>query len=235
MLPIRGAVVVVATKFYLHDATTSVNGTLPGSGDVTETVNGATPTLTAAGASTNRLTNQTAGTTQTSVAQATNAVTSAQSIWLRRWVLGPFAAQTIPDGTTFTLHIGSSQSNTNSNMRPAHAIAFWTPSTGTLGINQMISPWSNTAVAPGTTETATTFAMNTTNSVDLADGDVLILEVGRAATSQSMSTSYTNTLFYDGTTDDSTSSNAAYLLSSVNLLLSTAADPFPYVGGGYYG
>ena len=65
-----------------------------------------------------------------------------------------------------------------------------------------------------------------TTAVTLQDGDILVFEAWDSCT-QGMSTAYTDTYYYDGTTEDSTTTNAAYLLAPVDLALFTASTVLP--------
>lgn len=203
----------MATKLYLHNAATSVVGTLPGA--TTQSVTKATPDVTATGASTNRAMTPTIGASQVSQALTTLAISpTEQKNWFRRFCSDPLAAQTIAAQKP-SLHIGASESNANSEFLvfTVGVLYLWRPSTGArIGFLSDLVPGVGQASAePGTSETAlsTTCGVNTTSQT-AQNGDILIFELW-SDNAQLMATGYTNTVFYDGTTEDSITTNAAYL------------------------
>jgi hypothetical protein len=200
----------IVTKFYLHDATTTDTGTLPGSTDLDT---GATPDVTATNASTNRSMDATIGASQVSVAITTLAqISPSQTAWFRRFCSAPLAAQTLGQQQV-AYHAGYSESNTNTNLFPAFGVYVWRPSTGAIVGTYYAVDTSASLTEAGTSESA--LGMNSltsdTTSQTVLDGDILVCETWRSRRAQGMTTAYTNTFFYDGTTVDSTSSNAAYL------------------------
>lgn len=210
-------------KFYLHDATTADTGTLPGSTNIS----GQTVNITATGAATNRSADDAIGASQVSIALSTVASTSAQTNWFARFCSIPLAAQTIASQNV-TVHLGASESNNSSNLFPKVVITVWRPSTGaTVGTLATLTG----VTEPGTNETDVSVA-GTSTAITVALGDILVIEVFGANT-QAMGTSYTNTIFYDGTTEASSSSNAAYVafVNDVALaprtLIRTASDSIP--------
>ncbi len=191
-------------NFYFHDATATVVGTAPGS----TTLSASTPTVTATGASTNRAMNGTIGVAQTSVVGTCNATTSAQSQWLRRYVSPPLVGGTMQSTATPTIFAGAAESNTNSNFSVTQVLAIWRPTTG--AIVGRLCDLSGTGAVSTTTEAAINWGP-TLSTLTWLDGDLLVAEIWRASTAQSMSTAYTNTFFYDGTSATSATSNAANL------------------------
>ncbi|MGQ0579354.1 MAG: DUF6701 domain-containing protein [Betaproteobacteria bacterium] len=192
------------TIFYFHDAATPNFGTLPGG----TTLSGTTPDVTAAGAGTNRDMNQTIGATQVSQAISTAAITTTQQNWFRRFLSRPLAAQTLPTGV-WQIQGGASESATGSNMLVWGAvIKVWRPSTGTVVATLLDDPVLGT-VEPGTTETNVSKLTASINGVAVNDGDILVAELW--AQNCCSATVSTNTIFYDGTTEGSTTSNAAFL------------------------
>ncbi len=196
---------ITGVKLYFHDAATPNAGTLPGA----STLSATTPNVTAATAGTNRDMNQTVGAAQASSALTTLAQTTLQKNWLRRFLSRPLAAQTLPTGV-WTIQGGASESSTNSNMLPWGAvIKVWRPSTGTTVATLLDNTVLGT-VEPGTTETNISSATGSINGVAVNDGDILVVELW-AQNTQANATARTNTAYYDGTTEGSTSSNAAFL------------------------
>jgi hypothetical protein len=194
------------TRFYLHNATTTVTGMLPSTTDLSSARN---PNVTATGASINRVMNGTIGALQTSAALTTKNSTSTQFNWFRRFVSPPLAAQTLPTGT-WTLQAGASESNTDSNMLGWYqVIVVFRPSNGVM-VATLNDAMTSITTEPGTSETNISQSTNSISGVAVQEGDVLVLEVW-AQNTQGAKTAYTNRIYYDGTTEGSTSSNAAYL------------------------
>lgn len=191
-----------------------------------------TPTVSASGASTNRKMDETPGVSQVSAALTTAAQTSLQTNWFRRFVSNELASQN-PGTVTLTLRLGASESNANSDMFESGLVyaLIWRPSTGA-------TIWSADAISllnePGTSQTNCSGSGSWAIGA-IAPGDVFIAEI-YSWQSQAMASSYTNTIFYDGTTENSTTSNAAHFEFSTPLetLESGGVDMISYIGGGYY-
>ena len=205
---------MAAVKFYFHDATTTDTGTLPST-----KLSGQTANVTATGASTNRAMTTSTGALQASAALTTLAQTTAQRNWFRRYVSAPLAAQTIAAGTTsdsWLLALAGSESSTNSAPTFTCYLGVWRPSTGALvgTIKDLtangISGLGVTTVAEQWLGPTASTDIGTTTAVTTQDGDILVIEIW-AVNIQAMATAYTNTLFYDGTTETSTTSAASYL------------------------
>lgn len=149
---------------------------------------------------------------QVSLASASAAATTNQQQPLLRFVSDPIAAQTIAS-QTITVQLGFSASSTNSAFAWTWMLTVWRPSTGAAvgqPINGITRPLSSAAATTAEVNSSLGSA-GTSTSVTAANGDVLILEIWRNATVQTMGTSYTNTIFYDGTTEASATNNAAFL------------------------
>jgi len=121
------------------------------------------------------------------------------------------AAQTLPTGV-WTIQGGASESNTASNMLPWGAvIKVWRPSTGTTVATLLDDPQLGVpANEPGTTETNISSSTGSISGVAVNEGDILVAELW-AENTQGSTTDRTNTIFYDGTTEGSTTSNAVFL------------------------
>lgn len=200
-------------RFYFHDATTAVAGTLPGGTNIF----GEVASVTAVGASTNRTMTGTIGAGQVSIAITTLASTSTQTNWFRRFVSEPIATQTIGDVASITVAYAYSMSSLNSLFRPAALLAVWRPGTGAIvgevSLALSADVWTETS-AGSTVEIASSFVVPTgagQNNISALNGDILVVELWRNISVQSMGTAYTNTIFYDGTTEGSASNNAGYL------------------------
>lgn len=215
----------MALKFYLHNATTTDTGTLPGAGASVATT---APVLIASGV--NRSMDATIGTAQASVVLTTNAVTTAQQSLIVRFLSAPIAAQTLAAQTVFC-STAFSESSLNSNLHLQMVLAVWRPGTG--AVVGRLSDWNgavgfnaSSTLEPSVaaTETTDTAPQNsTTSAVTAAADDVLVLELWRDTTAQTMATAYTNTVFYDGTVEGSATTNAAYLNFTNDVAMSGAA------------
>jgi hypothetical protein len=220
------------SRFYFHDATTSDTGTLPGATTIDTTTS---PSQTATGASTNRSMDANLGASQTSIALTSLANTSAQPSWFRRFLSAPIGAQTISNAQTVTIACGASESSTNSNFLVNAGVYVWRPSGGGSLVGSLTPQnWGGPAAAePSTAETWVTGSVGSESaSVTSQDGDVLVVEIWRDSSTQSMSTAYTNTFFYDGTTETSASNAASYIDFSTAIVMSGgggAPDVIPQV------
>jgi hypothetical protein len=141
-----------------------------------------------------------------------------------RWVTSPIAAQTI-DAQSVWVSIAGSVSNTNSGFYAGYpVVGLWRPGSGTLVGLLVDDPVTQVTNFSSTSELADTINTTSTSIVAL-DGDILVVELWRSAGPQSMSTSYTNTFFYDGTVEDSATDNAAYLGFTNTITMSGGGPP----------
>lgn len=194
----------MATKFYFHDAATTVGGTLPSVSPALDP-----PSVTAAGGQTNRSMTETIGAGQTSASLTTLAQTTQQSNLFRRFISDPIAAQTIAS-QTLTISVGALEANAASDMFEAgsSSIYIWRPGTGAI-VNNLVANFFGILNEPGTSQTHCTITGSSTSRTS-QDGDVIVFELW-SIQSQSMGTAYNNQVFYDGTTEGSTSNIASYL------------------------
>jgi hypothetical protein len=215
--------VATISKFYLHDAATPNTGTMPGSGNAFVQSNDTTGDAT--GARTARAADATIGTAQTSSLITSTANTTAQKWGHRRFVSAPLAAHTfaVADGS-WTFSYARAESNTNHNGQILATISSWRPSTGAFVIFPMVS-FSGTAMASTSeaTDSVTGFANSTFST---QDGDILVIEVYDSFT-QGMSTAYTSTFYYDGTTEASATSCASFVTPPAALTLYAGPAPQP--------
>lgn len=158
--------------------------------------------------------NGTIGTSQTDVpaaggvALASAATTSSQQMLCGRWVSDYIAAQTI-SAQNWTFRIAASETNANHNFKYAACIAVHDV-TGTVRSTRIYDSAAALGTEPGTSETDSTVLTVAGSSVTCSDQDMLVFEVWNCYT-QSMATSYTADVYWDGTTEGSTTTNAAYL------------------------
>ena len=199
----------MATKFYLHDAATTDTGTLPSGFN---SINGTqTSSVNVPGADTDRQADTTIGVAvQNSGALTTLANTNAQRSMLRRFVSSPIAAQTIAS-QVLTYGVAANESNTNSNFGLECRIGLWRPSSGAL-VGMIKDPQTLIVSTNMTTSEAWTAATMAASLAQTSqDGDILVFELWRDGAAQGMSTAYTNTVFYDGTTEGSATTPASYI------------------------
>lgn len=148
---------------------------------------------------------------QTSYAYNTQNVTTAQQQPLLRWVSPPLAAQSLAASQSITVQLGFSTSNTISAFQWCFSLYLWRPSTGALV--SRITDCQTSSSSATTSETNSSVVMSGANvaAATALDGDVLVLDVWRNTTVQTMGTQYVNNIFYDGTTEGSATNNAAFL------------------------
>ena len=206
-------------KFYLHRTTTTDTGTLPAA---TATTSANSPAIAPSGLTNMAMDGIIGASAQTSIAWSTAATTTSQSSPHLRFVSAPLAAQTIGQ-QTLALAIGGSCSNTTSAFTAAVTCCVWRPGTGAV-VGRFFDSIASVSASAGTSQTNLTIsiASGSTTAVTAAANDILVIEIWRSAGVQSMGTSYTNTLFYDGTTENSTSNDAATITFGTNIVL--AAD-----------
>ncbi len=196
---------IEGVKLYFHNATTTVGGTLPGATSLSAT----TPSVTATGASTNRDMDTVIGTAEVSATLTTLSPTTLQKNWFRRFLSKPLEAQTLPTGV-WTIQGGALESSSNANMLAWGAvIKVWRPSTGAVVATLLDNPLLGTT-EPGTSESNISTATPSIAGVAVNQGDVLVIELW-AQNTQGSSGARTNTIYYNGTTEGATTSNAAFL------------------------
>ncbi len=211
-------------KFYLRDTTTTNTGTMPSNSPTTQ-VGGVLGTgAEAAGNTTARATSAAAGTANPdtkSVCTAQAASGTTQRLGHRRFVTPPLAARTFttPDGN-WTFSHGGTESNTNHNSGGGEpfriSIYPWRPSTGARVGTGIIAISTTTLTA--TTETSCTGTGAWSGTQAILDGDILVYDV-YTTFNQGMATAYTDSFSYNGTTEASTTTNAAFVNAPAALTL----------------
>lgn len=201
----------MVTKFYWHDAATTDAGTFPSSAQT------GTPTVTATGAATARAMDANIGSFQVSIGLTSSATKTQQYDWFRMFISRPLKGGTYATSGTWTVRAAIKTGNaTNAAWKITVGTYIWRPSGGGSFVAAINTVLAGLGTAATTGETDTTAATLGGTDVTILDGDVLICEVwGELA--QGKATAYTWTLFYDGTTEGSTTSNAAYIESPVDL------------------
>lgn len=206
-------------KFYLHTVTYDTSGgTYPA---LTADESAATASR-AANFSTHRQADDTIGTSQFGEAIASLAQTTQQRIpWSRFWT-APLAAQTITAGN-WQASVGLQGGNSNAVPGIAVCIGAWRPSTGAL-VGLIYDGPATPTILGSTASTSEAVKASTTlagSSRAVLAGDVLFFEFWLVAT-QTMATAYTDTFFYDGTTEGSATSCAAYVAAPADLAMEAA-------------
>lgn len=209
----------MATKLYLHNAANDQSGTYPSGEQSAQT-----PDWTTAGGATLRKMDTTIGTAQASLAGTTAAVTTLQRGLLGMWTSPPLAgAQTVGRPNLPVFNVADKESNNAANFWANSLNAYvWRPSTGAkVGTIVDGAAASKGGTEGGTSETVTHLTNLDPVAVSAADGDVIICESWGVHT-QSMATAYTATLYYDGTTENTTedasvSNHASYISFSETL------------------
>jgi hypothetical protein len=205
-------------KFYWHDATTTNTGIMPSTNQ-----SATSPTITATGASTARAMTGSIGGLQVGPTLASNGSRTKQNNWWRTFVSPPLQAITIPVNSTWELRAAIKvNTGTNSLWNISAIVYTWRPSTGARITTIIDAVTTGIGTSASTSETDTSVALITGAgaAVTILDGDILVIEVWGTVT-QTNTTSRTWTLYYDGTTEGSTTSNAAYLLAPQDLPLLT--------------
>lgn len=196
-------------KFYLHAAPSPITGL----STTTRNTQITTPDVVA---TTNfLLMDEKIGSLQTSTVGTTlaDAVTS-QSMLIQRFTSPPLKPFTPTLAWNAWLRVGNAESNLNCNFRLSAVLSIVRPSTdATVGVMWHSGFFTGAEpLAAGAEEDSTEQNANGPGYTSTtAWGDVLLLEVWRQAATQAMATAYTNTVFYDGTTEGSATTNAAYI------------------------
>lgn len=211
-------------KFYLRNVTASPTPTTGEKSSVEPVATSQADVAT--GAEETRSLLGTAGVAQTSIAQTTDATTSARNGYHARFSSQPLAAGTYGSGT-ITIAVAVNEGNNASNAFHCLSIYFWRPSNNTV-VGFVYD--SDTAI--NATEWAASESGKVNNisgaNVTIQNGDILVMEFWRKQ-SQANGTARTNTLYFEGTTDPvdgSASSNASsYLNMPAAIPLFTANVP----------
>jgi uncharacterized protein (UPF0147 family) len=190
-------------KFYLHDATTTDSGTLPGA----STTASLGPLGNATGATVNRSMDGSIGSLEKSVGVSFNS--NLNVYWLRRFLSTPLAAGSYPSAD-WELHFGASDVSSSADLFWG-SLVLYRPSTGAV-VTRIIDFLGGTGVIWGAKAFIT--EIKTGSSFDAIDGDILIFEPW-----VQQSAGATQPIFYyDGTTEGS-SSSASYLLAPFQITM----------------
>lgn len=216
----------MATKLYFHNATSTVSGTLPSTNQSVLTFNKLSDAVTV-----NRSMNTTIGTSQVSKAIATDVGTQQQNLYYARFISMPLGTQTI-SANTWDYNFAAQTNNLNANFPvntsgPVYINCYvWRPSTGakvgTILEGDSVSDFAEVSVASAEKVCNGTFSGS---SLAIQNQDVLCFEMIFQVI-QSVTNARTNTVYYDGTTENATdnttvSSHASYIQTPQTLSLAT--------------
>lgn len=221
------------TKLYLHDAITSVGGTLPSSEQNTAitTIQSNVDAQTV-----NRSMNDTIGTSQTSKQLSIPSVSSTQNYYFTRFVSPPLGAQTISAGDwglSFAVEESATTVNfpvSGANLSIPITCYVWRPSTGAKVADICNGSSASTFSEPSSAGSEQSeFGTFVGSEVTVQAGDVIIIEF-LFSFNHGTSTGRTATFYYDGTTENLTtrtvvSNHASLLIAPVILDFSTALPP----------
>ena len=205
----------MATKLYFHVDSATDLGTSP----PTTKRTGLTIDAYMGSAETQNLAcDETVGPAQDFAAGSSVSTTATQTLYGQRFFSPSLAAQTIGGSSqTITINVANEQSNNAMNFGTEIRVhvSVWRPSTNTfLGAGSSADYINALSITSGLAEPGAAgservnhgTATFTPNSFTVEEGDRLCIEVIWRFT-QSMSTSYTGTFYYDGTTENTTTNS----------------------------
>lgn len=212
----------MATKLYLHRTEITTPATLP-SGEQSSLTADANLFDNEDGTE-NRLMDRTISTSaQTSLTNTSTADTSSHNYYIARWV-SPMLTQTSVAANTWTVEFAASEANAAANF-PVSGTGVagrvccyvWKPSNGTKYGNILDGNTAADWEEAGTTQSIVsgTFTGAAVNS--LTSGDAVIVFELWAIVTQANGTARVQTVFYDGTTENSTTNEAAFISTPENL------------------
>ena len=217
----------MATKLYLHSASSSVTGTLP-----TDEQSSLTPDANdfEGSRTTNRLMNTTIGVSQANLTNTSTGDTSSHNYYITRFV-SPLIYQGAISANTWTFEYGAKESNAAANF-PVSGTGvagrvncyIWKPSDGTKVGTILDGNTNADCEEAGTSQSVINCTFTGAAVTGLTPGDaVLIIEMWAIVT-QGNGTQRTQDIYYDGTTENSTSNEAAFLSTPENLQFTETAD-----------
>ena len=218
----------MATKLYLHreGVGTLPTGTLPSSEQSTLTADA--NLFDNEDGSENRSMNTTvSGSAQTSLTNTSTGDTNAHNYYIARWV-SPVLNQTSVSANTWTVEFAASEGNAAANFpRSGAGVMYvnayvWKPSNGTKYGTILDGNSNADGEEAGTTQTVISYTFSGAAVNSLTSGDACIVFEMWAQVTQANGTARAQTVFYDGTTENSTSNEAAFISTPENLSFSTA-------------
>ena len=218
----------MATKWYFRAAANSLSGTFPT--DEQNPVSYMVKDFSATGATTLRTLSATKGSSQTSLAATSTATTAGQSGFYGFWCSPALDAQTITgldQGQVIDIVVANAESNLAMNFGNWLPYVYvWRPSTGAK-VGELLNVQFGGGLEPSSASSEQVATCQWTgvggSNLTIQAGDVIIVEMW-ARLFQAMNTSYTGTLYYDGTTENATenavvSNHAGYIQFSQTLAL----------------
>jgi hypothetical protein len=219
----------VTTRLYLHSSASPISG-LPSNEQSTLTTSDSFEVTQSA----NRIMTTTIGTSQTSLSNISAPTQNPTNYYVGRWVSPALHQTTSISANTWTLNFAAAQSDANANFpvsgnsKALYVNAYvWRPSTS-LRVGTIRDGVTNTSYdepsAPSTEKCMHgTFAGSAVSGVQ--DGDVLIVEMW-AQVQQGADTSYSQTVYFDGTSVTTTpnatvSNHASFLETPQDLIFAT--------------
>lgn len=166
----------------------------------------------------------TKGTSQTSKALNSLGQTTDQDSYIARFTSLGLEAQTIA-AATWTAALALSEANTNANSFLVGSLYVWRPGTSSV-VGFIYDSHTSLGVEWATTEDGIVVTVSG-SSVTCQANDVIVFEVWRHAT-QAMGSPYTQTLYFDGTTDvvgSTTTDAASYIENPNNITFITPPPP----------
>ena len=204
----------MTTKLYLRSATNQITG-LP----TTEQSSRTSANDFEANQATNRLLSTSIGYLQTSLANTSTGTASQTDYYIGRWV-SPQLNQTSVSANTWTLNIATKESGAFANFpvggaAPLYVNAYvWKPSNSTKYGTILDGTTTNTAFGPsaGTEQNyVVTFSGSAVSS--LTAGDAVIVFEYWARVTQADTSTYTQTVYFNGNVDQPTDTTQPYQIT----------------------
>lgn len=223
------------TKFYLHSASSPVTGTLPTSEQSSLTADA--NLFTGEDGTANRKMDTTIGVSQANLTNASTADTNAHNYYIARFV-SPLLYQSRIDAKTWTLEYGAKESNAAANFPrngsgALHVNCYiWKPSTGEK-VGTIIDGNTNAdGEEAGTSQSVINCTFSGAAVTGMIPGDAVLIVELWAIVTQGNGSSRTQDIYFDGTTENSTSNEAAFLSTPEDLQLAPTSGSATLVTGG---
>lgn len=219
------------SKFYLLDAASPNTGTMPSNSPAA--IQGGAVDGDATGAATARDATDVHGSSNPDVKSTVTATANQvfQRWGHRRFVSRPLAAHTFAsaDGN-WTWSCAYSESNLAHNQSLGLTVYGWRPSSGArVGSGSQWARLSQVEPTAAGTEEAHSATISWATSLTIADGDILVFDVWTEFT-QTMSSAYTESFDYDGTTEASTTTCASFVTPPAALTLFGGGNTYTKAG-----
>ncbi len=227
----------MTTKLYFHNASASITGTLPSSEQSSLTAD--SNLFTGEDGTSNRSMNTTIGVSQANLTNASTADTSSHNYYVARWV-SPLIYETNIQAKTWTYEFGAKESNAAANWPvsgTAQAIRVncyvWKPSDGTK-VGTILDGNSNADFEEaGTSQSVINGTFVGAAVTGMTPGDAVLVFEMWAVVTQANGTSRTQDVYFDGTTENSTTSEAAFISTpqDIEFTPTDGSETFSAVGG----